>query len=166
MSAMSKDEDTPPISGNTVLVCVDDSQHSAHAFNWYCDNFHCINDLLAIAHIYEQADTLEIFDPDDIEYQRRVLTVLDKSKTITKAFEEACAQRCIKYLVLTEEKIDNVGKTICKMADQNDVSCIVMGSRGLGLVKRTVVGSVSDYVIHNAHVPVLIVPPPAKDENK
>ena len=34
-----------------------------------------------------------------------------------------------------------------------------MGSRGLNTLRRTFMGSVSDYVLHHVHVPVMIVPP-------
>ena len=35
---------------------------------------------------------------------------------------------------------------------------IVVGSRGMGTVRRTILGSTSDYIIHHAHVPVVVVP--------
>lgn len=34
-----------------------------------------------------------------------------------------------------------------------------MGSRGLGTIRRTILGSVSDYVVHHANVPVVVCPP-------
>jgi nucleotide-binding universal stress UspA family protein len=34
-----------------------------------------------------------------------------------------------------------------------------MGSRGLGGVRRALMGSVSDSVVRHAHCPVLVVPP-------
>ena len=161
ISEMSKFESS---SGQkTILVCVDASQHSAQAFNWYCKNFYRDNDLLALTYIYEQPET-PAFDPDNSEYQRRVTNVLNRSKSITRTFQEACAQRHIKSCVFIEEKLDSVGNTICRMARENGASSIVMGSRGMGLIKRTVVGSISDYVIHHAHIPVLIVPPPKEDK--
>ena len=53
----------------------------------------------------------------------------------------------------------NPGSGICDVVTEFDVGCIVIGSRGLSAVRRTFVGSVSDYVLHHARVPVTIVPP-------
>ncbi|KAK2177875.1 hypothetical protein NP493_574g01033 [Ridgeia piscesae] len=48
------------------------------------------------------------------------------------------------------------GYHLCKVAKENSVDLIIVGSRGLGTVRRTILGSVSDYVLHHAHVPVFI----------
>ena len=50
------------------------------------------------------------------------------------------------------------GKEICKAATEEEAIFIVMGSRGAGTVRRTILGSVSDYVIHHADMPVIVVP--------
>lgn len=50
------------------------------------------------------------------------------------------------------------GERICKAADDHKADLIVMGTRGLGVLRRTILGSVSDYVVHHAEVPVTIVP--------
>ncbi len=48
---------------------------------------------------------------------------------------------------------------IVRVAEEVEAGLIVMGSRGLGGVKRALMGSVSDSVVRHAHCPVLIVRP-------
>jgi nucleotide-binding universal stress UspA family protein len=47
--------------------------------------------------------------------------------------------------------------TVCRVAEQEAYDLIVIGSRGLSAVKRFLVGSVSDRVVHHAPCPVLVV---------
>ena len=53
---------------------------------------------------------------------------------------------------------DSVGNTICKVAKDNNASAIIIGQRGLGAIRRTLLGSVSDYVVHHSHIPTIVVP--------
>ncbi len=48
---------------------------------------------------------------------------------------------------------------ILKVAEDIGAGLIVMGSRGLGGVRRALMGSVSDSVVRHAHCPVLVVRP-------
>ena len=48
------------------------------------------------------------------------------------------------------------GEALVQTAKEEKASFFVMGSRGLGTVRRTVLGSVSDYVTHHIHCPVAI----------
>lgn len=48
------------------------------------------------------------------------------------------------------------GPTIVDIASKVKASLIVMGTRGLGTVRRTIMGSVSDYVLHHVHCPVAV----------
>ena len=50
------------------------------------------------------------------------------------------------------------GEHVCKTAKKEGAALIVCGSRGMGTVRRTILGSTSDYIIHHAHVPVVVVP--------
>ena len=46
---------------------------------------------------------------------------------------------------------------IIRVAEEIGAGLIVMGSRGLGGLRRTLMGSVSDSVMRHAHCPVLVV---------
>jgi len=48
------------------------------------------------------------------------------------------------------------GEIICKVAEEEDVAMIIVGTRGLGKVRRAIMGSVSDYVVHHAPCPVIV----------
>ncbi len=50
-------------------------------------------------------------------------------------------------------------QAIVHLAEELGAGLIVMGSRGLGGVRRALMGSVSDSVVHHAHCPVMIVRP-------
>ena len=45
---------------------------------------------------------------------------------------------------------------IVEKAKEYNPKLIIMGSRGLGKVRRTILGSVSDYVLHHAHCTVAV----------
>ena len=49
------------------------------------------------------------------------------------------------------------GRAIVDLAEKLGAGLIVLGSRGLGPMRRAVMGSVSSSVVHHAHCPVLVV---------
>jgi len=48
-------------------------------------------------------------------------------------------------------------ETIVDFCQEKDCDLIIMGSRGLGAIKQLFVGSVSNYVLHHAGCPVLVI---------
>lgn len=48
------------------------------------------------------------------------------------------------------------GEAIVGVAHDKKADLIVCGCRGLGTIRRTIMGSVSDYVVHHSNVPVFI----------
>ena len=49
------------------------------------------------------------------------------------------------------------GERLCQVAFDEGAEMIVVGTRGHGKLRRTILGSVSDYVVHHAHCPVVTV---------
>jgi nucleotide-binding universal stress UspA family protein len=52
------------------------------------------------------------------------------------------------------------GPALCQFAAEMSATAIVVGSRGLGRIKRAFLGSVSDYVVRNAPCPVVVTRSP------
>ena len=48
------------------------------------------------------------------------------------------------------------GEAVIRAATELESDFIVTGTRGLGKIRRTIMGSVSQYIVHHANVPVLI----------
>lgn len=54
-------------------------------------------------------------------------------------------------------RLGEADEEIVALAEEMDAGLIVMGSRGLGGLRRALMGSVSDSVVRHAHCPVLVV---------
>ncbi|MGX6443249.1 universal stress protein [Neobacillus sp. K501] len=55
-------------------------------------------------------------------------------------------------------KVGDPVHQISRLASDLKVKYIVMGSRGMGLIRGTVLGSVSSGVLHETKIPVVIIP--------
>ena len=53
-------------------------------------------------------------------------------------------------------ELEKPGEFIVDIAKKEGATYIVMGTRGLGKIRRTIMGSVSDYVVHHAGCPVMV----------
>ena len=54
-------------------------------------------------------------------------------------------------------KTGNIAKTILAVAEEEHSDIIIMGSRGLGLLKGVFIGSVSQKVIEESKIPVMVI---------
>lgn len=77
-----------------------------------------------------------------------------KAKEMEKKLEGYLVETGIEGQVIITK--GDPGPTLIKLADEFNAAYIVTGTRGHGKIRRTILGSVSDYVMHHSHVPVLI----------
>ncbi|XP_039784218.1 universal stress protein YxiE-like isoform X1 [Panicum virgatum] len=71
----------------------------------------------------------------------------------------ACLQVSAEAVVVEGEPRE----ALCRAAADMGAGLLVVGSRGLGAIKRAFLGSVSDYCAHHASCPIIVVKPPRDD---
>ncbi|KAI5659317.1 hypothetical protein M9H77_28110 [Catharanthus roseus] len=166
-----------------VMIPLDESEGSFYALKWVLD--HLFNSptaptttttdlaqssqeaephLITIVHV-RQPFTPFIYPAGPVVYATpMVVDAVRKAneEIATRIFSRAlhmCKdQKMVKAetLVLEGDPKDR----ICEVADEQHFDLLVIGSRGLGKIKRAFLGSVSDYCAHHVKCPILIVKPP------
>jgi len=91
------------------------------------------------------------------EWTKKIQEQVAKSNKLIAHYEICCEEKKIKKKTILET--GKPGEAICAAAQKESANMIVMGSRGQNALRRTFVGSVSDYVLHHSHIPVTVVPP-------
>ena len=80
---------------------------------------------------------------------------MERSKNVLKEAEEIFSDFQGKFSTIY--KTGDVVDQIIKLAEEGDYDLLIMGSRGLGAFSRTLLGSVSDKVIHHVKTSVMLV---------
>ncbi|HEX6021214.1 MAG TPA: universal stress protein [Solirubrobacter sp.] len=99
-----------------------------------------------------------------VEDVREVIRVLDEaleqaaSETTSDGVERA-RNAGLEATGETLETNTGVWRTVASAARSHDAAVIVTGARGLGGARSALLGSTSSGLIHNADLPVLVVPP-------
>jgi len=132
-------------------MAVDESEFATQAFEWYLKNVCRPNDYLILIHIPEMYD-LSMSSPGVVdqllkEMKEKVLGLENKYKEKLQT---------LKMVGKFRTGAGKPGEVICKIADEEKADLVVTGTRGQGKIRRTLMGSVSDYIIHHSKVPVLV----------
>ena len=78
----------------------------------------------------------------------------------------AAADQVPDDLSLTTQLLDgDPARELLRLAREGDFDVIVMGSRGRGRVTAAVLGSVSNHVMHESDVPVIVIHRPSGDDD-
>uniref|UniRef100_A0A0D9ZD72 UspA domain-containing protein n=1 Tax=Oryza glumipatula TaxID=40148 RepID=A0A0D9ZD72_9ORYZ len=157
-----------------VVVAVDASEESLNALSWALDNVigrragavsvvvvhaqhgpdHFVYPVAAHVHFaFHETDTacacacvteaaIAYAPASAIESMRKAQEEISRKVSATGAIVEGDAK-----------------EAICQAVEEMHADMLVLGSRGLGKIKRAFLGSVSDYLVHHACCPVLVVKP-------
>ncbi|XP_064649222.1 universal stress protein in QAH/OAS sulfhydrylase 3'region-like [Lineus longissimus] len=150
-------------SSRCVMIAIDGSEHGQRAFDFYLDNLHQPGDTVFLTHVARELDlpTVSLSNPMSLPHDQWKTAAVKRNTEINKLEADYTAQllgRHVKHrTVVHYEK--KPGEAICRTAMDENAAMIVMGTRGMGTIRRTILGSVSDYVVHHATCPVIICPP-------
>ncbi|KAI3512033.1 hypothetical protein L1887_19196 [Cichorium endivia] len=173
-----------------VMVAIDESDVSLYALKWTLEHlFNTPAAAVAAAVTSYTAETIPEVEPDPEQGMVTVAHVMEPferytfpaepsmyasaamvesvrkaqrenaGELLSRAFQ-ICKQSKIKAETLILE--GNPKEMICEAVEQMHFDLLVVGSRGLGAIKRAFLGSISDFCAHHAKCPILIVKPPRK----
>ncbi|KAJ7975938.1 Universal stress protein A-like protein [Quillaja saponaria] len=163
-----------------VMVAIDESDGSFYALKWALDNlFPTIAGLgsstpeasLGNVGIVYLVHVIQPFHQYIVPAGPggAVFTTPSLVESVRKAQEESAAAILSRALQMCKDKLikaetitftGDPKELICQATEQMPVDLLLIGSRGLGMLQRAFIGSVSDYCAHHAKCSILIVKPP------
>lgn len=148
------------MSGDTVVVAIDGSEFSDYALQFYVESIHKPDNRVILAHSVEYkfvsypAVSVMSGDTNMSSVTREIQEEEEKSK----ALEEKMKHELEKLKIEAEiyRLRGDAGHAIVQLANEKAADFIVVGCRGKGSVRRTFTGSVTDFIVHHSHVPVIV----------
>ncbi|CAL4910227.1 unnamed protein product [Urochloa decumbens] len=157
-----------------VGLATDFSEGSRAALRWAADNLLRSGDHMLLLHVikepdYEQSEAIlwestgspliplsEFSDPLIAKKYgaKPDAETLDLLNTVAKQKEVPFGKQ---VMAVVKVLWGDPREKLCQAISETPLSCLVIGSRGLGKLKRVLLGSVSDYVVNNATCPVTVV---------
>eukprot|EP00005_Dracoamoeba_jomungandri_P003127 CAMPEP_0174260940 /NCGR_PEP_ID=MMETSP0439-20130205/11060_1 /TAXON_ID=0 /ORGANISM="Stereomyxa ramosa, Strain Chinc5" /LENGTH=178 /DNA_ID=CAMNT_0015345331 /DNA_START=27 /DNA_END=563 /DNA_ORIENTATION=+ len=135
------------IGRRVFIVAYDHSQASDRALR-------CVLFDLAQAERQDQVIIASCGTEKDKEEKERELA---KCLSMVKAFSSLeYLDVKTRFVLVDGTKKTHIAKRICTLAEHLGAHYIVLGCRGLSGVKKQLLGSVSEYIVHNATCPVLV----------
>ncbi|KAJ3346913.1 hypothetical protein HDU83_002557 [Entophlyctis luteolus] len=131
------------IHDRVVAICLDSSEESTKAFYWALSNF------------FKHSS-------DSIKNKLILLSDTEGNKMRLEAYVKSQMEKA-RLTIGTDTPLRGIllkgdpRVQICDAVDSLEVDVIVVGTRGLGAVKRAVMGSVSDYISKHSSCPCVIV---------
>ncbi|XP_071082608.1 universal stress protein YxiE-like [Haliotis cracherodii] len=144
----------------TVVVAMDGSHFAAYAFEWYMENAHRKTDHVIFVHTPEfqnaftTSSNTEFVDPTSNLVMDMYRAEEKKARELIQSLRQRLKDAGVSGKVRCESGFP--GHAIVKVAEEEKAAFIVTGCRGQGTVRRTLMGSVSDYIVHHSHVPVVV----------
>ncbi|KAF8949278.1 hypothetical protein BGZ47_007988 [Haplosporangium gracile] len=149
------------------MVATDLSGESWHATEWAITTLLRNGDEMNVVTIVED-DT-----KDSKVVKKGVQTEMrEDAEKLTKNIHEQLEHTCLKDItvvihIIAATKSMGAKELLIEMIDDlEDLSTVIVGSRGRGAIKGLLLGSISNFLVHNSSVPVMVVRAPKKAKGK
>mmetsp|Transcript_25050 Transcript_25050/g.48930 ORF Transcript_25050/g.48930 Transcript_25050/m.48930 type:complete len:164 (-) Transcript_25050:177-668(-) len=150
-----------------VAVALDSDTCSVEALEWLLKAFLTPKDEVSFVHVMDQRP-IELPESEQCKKLRGYgYANLTELNNCVEKLHEAKAVEMMKEFAKQSLKrgIDaetvllkgNVKYKLCEFAEKESINVFAVGSRGLGVASRMMLGSVSDYCVHNMKCPVIVV---------
>lgn len=143
-------------ANRNIIVAIDDSEYAEFAFDFYIQNIHKAGDNIILLHVPEYGNLVTaptlLTDPNVVQDLLRE----EESKTRGLVEKYSIKMKNAHVSGHVKQRTGKIGETILSSAKEENATLIVVGTRGMGKMRRTFLGSVSDYLIHHAGIPVLV----------
>ena len=141
----------------TILFALDGSPVSQESLNWVKELAAPLQARVIVFNAYLLPFAAGQFYNLEAEYSAEVeRQVQAEQEKMVQQYTDALAAAGIE--ASSQIRHGEPRDLILHAAEQEKADLIVMGRRGLGTWQGLLLGSVSQHVVHHAHVPVLIVP--------
>ncbi|XP_046542601.1 universal stress protein YxiE-like isoform X1 [Haliotis rubra] len=149
-----------------VLIAMDGSDHSNYAFDWYMDRLHRMGNDVVVAHC---PDYSAIYHTPGISGDPSLVAELVREEAvkigvIVDKLRERLTKTGVPGRILRLN--GHPGSSLVKAAEEEEVDYVVTGTRGRGMMSRKILGSVSDYIVHHSHVPVVVCQRPKEQQQQ
>jgi len=154
----NKPKTTEEQQGTAIVIALDASDECEHAVKWYLGKIYKPGDRIVFVHIIELPD-FNLNQARNTHMSPGVLAQMwkeeeQKTKALEEKMKSLLKEKGLKGTLRTAT--GKPGETIVSIAEQENAQMVVVGTRGTGKVRRTILGSVSDYLVHHAHCPVVV----------
>lgn len=146
-----------------VLLPLDGSDHSERAFEWYVSQMYRKGDTAVLVTIVEPVyatpplNTADNSGLSNDSVSQQMKDSIEEGKQLTQRFLYMAKKANVeaKAFIHVDPK---PGPAVVRCAKEHHADVIVVGNRGVSKLRRTFLGSVSDFILQHAHLPIVIVP--------
>jgi len=141
-----------------VIVAIDASKQSVESLQYYFNHVYKKEHNVILLHVIELPDMSHARQAHLTPSALYEMWTEEnaKAKDLEASYMKILADNGITDAVFRTSNGLKPGEVIVGVATEEKASMIVMGTRGMGLIRRTILGSASDYVVHHAPCSVVV----------